>query len=291
MRTLLATILLIFAAARPLAAGSFGVTSPCARAQGMGNAFVSLADDAGAPFSNPAGLVLTTSPVFWGDYAEPRGTGSLGEGRIGLVLPRSNTAFALVGYRHAMRDRTRNILLVSAARNLVEGTRGSFLAVGVTFKAGRLLADRVCSTCPGRDADTRVSGDAGLVIRPLPFVSFGYAVETLVEGELDAGAAGESWERVHRLGAAWLWEEKVTIAVEREKGGGETVIRWGVAVRATWGIELSGGLVGGDRVAGGIRWSSSRLRVSSSFLQEEEGATGRITVELFPAGRKEGIGG
>ena len=291
MRSLLGAILLLTAVTRPLAAGSFVVTSASARSQGMGDAFVSLADDAGAVFSNPAGLVLTASHCLWADYAEPAGTSSLGEGRLGGVLSTGNTAFAATGYRHALRDRTRNVLLFAVARNLVEGTEGSFLSVGVAFKAGRLLADRACLVCPGRDADTQVSGDAGFIIRPLPFVSIGYAVQTLVERTFAAGAAGESWERTHRLGAAWLWEEKVTIAVEREKRAGESVLRYGVAVRASWGIELTGGIVDMERVAGGIRWSSSRLRLAASFVQAEDGVTGRVGVEFFPNGRKEGIGG
>ena len=285
------TMLLLSTAAPAAAAEPFGVASAGARSQAMGGAFVSLADDASALFSNPAGLVLSGAPCVWGDYAEPRGVGSRGEGRLGAVLPRGATVFGVSGYRHALDGRTRNILVAGVARNLVEGTQGSFLAVGVTFKIGRLLADRECSVCPGREADTHPSGDIGLVIRPLPFVSFGYAVETVVESDFDAGEARESWERAGRLGMAWLWEEKVTIAVERESRGGETTIRYGVAVRASWGIELMGGVIGKSRVAGGVRWSANRLRLGAAFEQANEDVSGRVTVELFPTGRKEGFGG
>jgi long-subunit fatty acid transport protein len=121
----LATGLLIYSPAQALVAGSssynlnFQFNNPGARANAMGGAFIGLADDATAAYTNPAGLTILTESEVSVEYklAEydnlfPTATGpgagptfdidetGRGFSFISLVFPAKNATFSL--YRHQL---------------------------------------------------------------------------------------------------------------------------------------------------------------------------------------------
>jgi hypothetical protein len=59
----------------------FATNTPGARANGMGGAFIGIADDAIAAIANPAGLTSLTSPQVYGEFTSTGGDSLLGSQR------------------------------------------------------------------------------------------------------------------------------------------------------------------------------------------------------------------
>jgi len=241
-----------------------------ARSQGMGGAFVSVADDRSALFVNPAGMVSTGQAGVYLDYAEPQGGATNRESRIGLGVPAGGTSVGLGWYRSDARDvSTESLLIVGAARKLVEGTQGSYLSVGAGVSiASASVGGRLQSERRSRKSD--VTADAGIILKPLPVVSFGYSVWNIRDADLGT-SGGERWSRVQRWGVSYSWEEKIILSLEREHGARSRRLHYGLSARTAVPLELMAGFSEGS-AAGGVRWLGSRFRAAVSFASEGGGA-------------------
>lgn len=282
---LLALILIV---CRPLSlSAQFENATVGTRSQAMGAAFVALADDASALFLNPAGLVLATGVTVYGDYSEPPGEKRISEAKADAVLPVGGTVFGAGWYRSGFEDGTvENQFVAGVARRIVEGTQGSFLSVGASVRVGRISYDRECDCRDGRGAVSEATGDLGIIIRPLPVISFGYAIESIRETVFDIRGDEFTWHRKSRWGFSYFWEKRLAVSFEQEHLPGRLRRHYGFVLRTSVPLELLAGF-SDEEVSGGARWMNDRFRASVAFASGgEAGLTTRLGIELLLWGRK-----
>jgi hypothetical protein len=210
---------------------------PGTRAQGMGGAFVALADDASAVYWNPAGLASGAYFSLLLDRTEadafPSGEARGGERSswllalatppLGLSYYRlQSAAFAPAGPQAPDRSRVESLVTHHAGATIVQTIAGSF-AVGATVKLVRGLANAGVGAGDGRAllealpmgrATTRFDIDAGAI------VSFGQAragvtFRNLTRPEFDTPLDEPlHLDRQARLGASFLLIPGWTAAVD-----------------------------------------------------------------------------
>jgi hypothetical protein len=237
---------------------------------------VSYADGADALFVNPAGLASIGGLEAYADYAEPASAPFARETRVALGGNAGFARFGLGWYRRAGDAAGEDCVAAGAARTLVAGTQGSYIAVGAAAVAGRTTG-----AAPGLGAGggwTPVGADLGIIVRPLPVVSFGYAAGNVFDRDADAGDSG-GWGRTVRWGFSYYWENAVTLSFARSASGGETAQHFGIVARTAVPVELIFGLSNG-KASGGVRWTGRRLRACVAFVPGEvSGATWMISCE------------
>ncbi len=254
----------------------FERTALTARASAAGAATVSYADGADALFVNPAGLASIGGLEAYADYAEPASAPFARETRVALGGNAGFARFGLGWYRRAGDAAGEDCVAAGAARTLVAGTQGSYIAVGAAAVAGRTTG-----AAPGLGAGggwTPVGADLGIIVRPLPVVSFGYAAGNVFDRGGDAGD-GERWGRTCRWGFSYFWENAIVLSFARSTHAGTTSRHFGFSARAAVPVELMFGLSDG-RATGGVRWTGARLRASVAFAAEEpSGVTWMVSCE------------
>jgi len=244
-----------------------------ARSQGMGGAFVSVVDDGSALFINPAGMVSSRQIGLYLDYGEPKDDAMIRESRVGLCAPAGGTSVGIGWFRRDARDvSTGDRFIVGAARKLFEGTPGSFLSVGAGVSVGRASRDERREAAGGASTKSDWTADAGIILKPLPVISFAYSVCNVRNVSLGA-APEEAWSRVGRWGVSYFWEERVILSFDREDGGSRKGLHYGVSVKTAAPVELMVGFSEGS-AAGGVRWTGERVRAAVSF---ESGDGGSVT--------------
>jgi len=265
---------------------SFEGSTDGARSRAMGRAFVSLGDDASTIFTNAAGLVTAGTTALYGDYTEPPGTDVSSIAKGCAVIPAWGVVAGAGWYRLGRTGGiTENIFTAGVARTVLQGTQGSFLSVGASLCVGRILSDSVCGPCGGRSSESAVTGDVGIMLRPLPIISLGYSVTNVRDSGFDL--VGSNWPRVHRWGMSYFWEGRVVISFQQEHVGGEVRRQYGFSVRTALPVELMGGYSGGS-ASGGIRLLIDRFRAVAAFSSSEQfGAEYWVSLEVLvgrPAG-------
>jgi hypothetical protein len=232
----------------------------------MGSSSVSIADDASALFLNPAGMVCAAPVACYFDYSEPANTRGARESRLALAAGSGRTWYGLGWYRLGAEEESDFLLVASVARRLVEGTQGSFLAVGVNATAGSLSRGQPAEGDEG--AWRRMTGDAGIMVRPLSVISIAYSIANVRDAHPDGTSGDFSWRRVQRWGASYFWEERVTISFAGEHRAGQMTIHCGLRVKTAVPVELMAGF-SDSRVAGGARWSGRRCAATIAFASGE----------------------
>jgi hypothetical protein len=254
-------------------------SSAVARSQAMGGALVSLADGPAALFVNPAGIVVSANPALYLDYAEPAEISGGRESRVAFAAGKGNTRGALGWYRFGSGSESNNLFAMSAAHRLVEGTQGSFLALGASATVGGLSWKEAD---PGKeDSRWMASGDAGIVLKPLPVVALAYSAGNIRDAHSDQTRGEEAWRRVQRWGASYFWEDRVVLSFATMRRAGRTTLHYGMAVKTAVPIELLAGFSNG-RVTGGARWTGGWLGGLVAFAaDEDEGVTWTLACEAY----------
>lgn len=271
---------------------SFGGEFPSATARALGNAFTALGDDVTALLLNPAGLVTTGAAAFYAGYGGAEGEAKARDGGVAAAGRLRGTVFSAAASRTGLTGGAAAELYVAgAARTLLEGAAGSFLSVGAALRAGRLLleTDTGCPACGTlRRAQTVATADAGMMIRPLPFVSLAVAAENLFGRGFEIDAVQVPWERAVRYGACWLHENRFIVSWERSRAGGRTSDHFGFRVRTAFPLEIMAGMTD-ERVSGGLRWDGGAWRTSAVFGQQPGGGVyAGASIEFF-IGRPERV--
>jgi hypothetical protein len=155
-----------------------------------------------------------------------------------------------------------NLFTAGAAWTILEGTPGSFLSAGANFVVGRVLFGSACGPCGARASEHHYACDFGIMLRPLPIVSFGYAVTNA--GLSGFEREGERWPRVSRWGVSYFWEQKVVISYAEERDGEETRRNYGFIVSTALPLELLGGFSDGS-ASFGVRCAIDRFRAAAAF--------------------------
>lgn len=248
---------------------------PSPRERAMGGAFAPLGDDLWALAVNPAGLVTGGGTVVAIAYDERGGDDGPWTGSLAAAREVRGIFFAgAASRRRRPDDALEGLLVAGAARNLIEGAAGSFLSVGAAIRVGQISFDwePACPLCGGaRVSRTAATADAGVMLRPLPFISLAAAADNLLERSFDVGSDEVPWERAVRYGAAWLHEDRFTVSWERRHAGGRVTEHFGFGVRTALPLEIMAGF-GAGRVSGGVRWDGGRWRAAAAFGGEPEDA-------------------
>ncbi len=188
-----------------LGAGSRGI--------GLGNAFVSLADDASAVYWNPAALKNAGSMQFMAMYMPLYGdfTGAdytyfgfvyptLSAGAFGVGYTRVGTTFD--SYDEQSRplgesNYSESQLLFSYAFERHSGWFLGSLALGASFKINRQIVDPYSSTAPGVDVGLRWIPDAAKSL------SIGVNLQDLVGAQYKLDLNEDTVYRTILMGAGW----------------------------------------------------------------------------------------
>jgi hypothetical protein len=276
--------LIIFSLLGTRAEARLDGSSAPARAQAMGGALVSLADGPEAIFVNPAGIVASANSALYLDYAEPAGVLGGRESRVAFAAGALNTRGALGWYRFRCESESNNLIAVSAAHRLIEGTQGSFFSVGAS-------ATVEGSSRPGADpgegeSHWTASGDAGIILKPLPVVAFAYSAGNIRDARPGRALGDEAGRRAQRWGIAYFWEDRIALSFATVRRAGRTTFHYGIDVKSAVPIELMAGFSDG-RVTGGARWTGAWLGSSIAFAAEEGGGvTWTLACEAhLPGGR------
>jgi hypothetical protein len=279
IRSVLALLSSLFAAALPAAAQSFEQVG--VRAMGMGGAFVAVADDASALYWNPAGFATgdfvgglveqqalsTSEDAVPGRRASATlvamGVPALGLGyyrlvSVSMTTPRSNSSAAL----EATRLRTHNAAIA------VLQSLGDNVVLGATVRAGAMEAGQA-SAPPGTSSSDLVElveaapqlsrglfdADLGVMVK-FSHLRIGATVRNLRAPSIDLASGDRArLARQARAGVAMLPTDRWTLAADIDLtatdepdsrriaafGAQRLVGRHLVAVRAGARISLEGG--------------------------------------------------
>jgi len=279
MKRILAAVLLAgLLAAR--AEARFERAAAAARSQALGGTFVSLADDASSLFINPAGISGARRAAWYFDYAEPAGLAGGRENRAVLEAATARTRLGAGWYRRARADgRSEDLFVVSVARKLVESTQASFLSVGAGMGLARAGFEPPCCASSARDW-SNVTADFGVLLKPIPVISIGYAIGNAFGERFDAGGTGDLWRRMQRWGVSYFWEERIVVSFSGERVAGETTFHCGLTARTALPLELLAGFSEGN-VTGGVRWTAAPVGATVSFASDEgRGITWMVALEM-----------
>jgi len=145
------------------------------RAAGLRGAGAALVGDAGAVFSNPAGIATIRRLSIEGAYQRSAGGTTVGSGALALRAGRLSWGFGVAALdTSGVLPRATNVLGLSS---LV--VRTSFMALGTSVKYVR-------ETLAGTTADAW-AGDVGVAIAVFDLMAFGASVQN-IGGDLGGGA-------------------------------------------------------------------------------------------------------
>lgn len=261
-------------------------SSAVARSRAMGGALVSLADGPGALFVNPAGIVVSPAYAIYGDYAEPGGASGGNESRVAFAAGSGNTRGGMGWYRLGSGSGVDNLVAVSVAHRLVEGAQGSFLSIGASATIGGVIRDG--ADPDERDSSWKVSGDAGVILKPLPVLAFAYSISNITDARVGPADDGESWHRAQRWGASYFWEDRVVLSCAAQRLASRTTSHYGIGVKTAVPLELLAGFSDGN-VTGGARWTGSRVGGMIAFTATDGGGvTWAVACEARLGGATDG---
>ncbi len=185
-----------------------------ARGVALGGAFSALADDATSIFWNPAGLTHITHQEFVGTYANLFAT-DIRDNQIAYALPLSPRQVVAFDWYHSGFDD--NVLSFGENRfDLAYAFRfNSLLSVGATGKYVR----RDLSLDGQRVEPAAGSGygmDFGVQVSPIPSARLGVLVQDAFDTrvESDDGSSDVAFPRNVRVGAAWLYGDRLAAALD-----------------------------------------------------------------------------
>jgi hypothetical protein len=240
----------------------------------MGGSGVSLAEDGSGLYINPAGLAATRRSSLYADYFNILdGSGTAG-GSVSLVLRGSRAAIGAGYFRKALPESSSETMFsLGAGWMMLEGAQGSFLSAGAAIRTGILSHDiyDACSVCPaGRESDSAVNGDIGVMLRPLPVISFAYSTGGIRAKEFEADGQLLEWKKISRWGISWFWEETLTISWQRDRIDGRSSDRYGFALRASSYLGILGGF-SDEKVSGGFSVDIDRIKMVTAFTPLGDG--------------------
>ncbi len=287
--------LMIAAAIVPILSGAafgekpeqFNGTISSTRSMAMGGAFSPLADDITALTVNPAGLINTAGGALYGDYMQTGGESGPWQGKLFGGFEKWGIVFGGAGSQKRYDDgTTEGQFSAGFAINVKSGSVGSFISIGGALRAGRVAFDLddgcvSCGVSSGRYSYNALTGDLGLMIRPLPFISLSVSTENISETGFGSGDYYIPWDRTVRYGAAWLHEDRFTISWESRHMGDRVTNHFGFGLRTALPLEIMAG-ISSERISGGARWDGRRWRASLAFGQEAENViTTGVSIEIF----------
>ena len=251
------------------AAASFDNIAVSPRARAMGESAVAMADDAFAPYYNPAGLAMLGGPTFAASYVRPNGLTFLDLGYAGGACPLGAHAGTLgIGLRRLATEYEGALLDQEQFATLAYGLKvyedmHSAIRVGVALNAydlrfGPTIGDADAAFTGAQDPgnDVVVGADAGLLVTLHERTRMGVYVKNLNNPQIGRDRE-EIGQRVHG-GLAYSPYDRVWTSFEIENLIGRDVIyHGGVEVAMDYGLTVRlGVLTNPNKVTAGFgyRW-------------------------------------
>lgn len=262
-----------------------------ARPQGMGGAFVAVADDANALYWNPAGLTQLDSAEVTFMHANEFDI-SVGPGLLTDFVGFVNwpMTFGTIGVSGFQQGNSRVLqersLVFSYARDV---GRDASLGMNVKYLELDPSGIQVNPNDPALQSQGTFSFDFSGLYTVTPYWKLGYLVRNVL-GELGS-AEREDLRKTYRVGSAYRFEELIfhsdsfTWALDLFTRD-DINDRAGTKVRASTGIEYSiderfsvrAGVNGGNFAAGlGLGHPETGIFVDYAFSNDEPGTTHRIS--------------
>ncbi|PJA27056.1 MAG: hypothetical protein CO189_08160 [candidate division Zixibacteria bacterium CG_4_9_14_3_um_filter_46_8] len=217
MKKLLAFLIVLILVIPMSGRAAFDDMRPSARARGMGNAFVGLANDATAIFYNPAGLAQLSQIELYTTYQKPFGLEFLKYYGIAAAFPTSRFGtFAVSGQQFGVNYRDVELeteLTMSLAQGItIMDDVHSSLAVGYTINYFQLKFAESVGGVAGSDqgalgvdmgvlAKIRNRTTVGFAVRNLSSPKFGDLVQKDLQRRLSFGLSYEPYSGVRTMGA------------------------------------------------------------------------------------------
>ena len=264
------------------AGSSSGVTMETTRSEAMGGTRTSFPDEASVVFLNPAAISNVYKTLFYSDYSNNR----IREVKAAFAVPLEKLGIGLsLCSRRNDENEVADYIAVGVSKMIFSGTPDTYIEIGANFRIERFAFDFYsgCSACgKTRLSDSDVTGDIGIILRPLPLVSFRYIDEKARKTDkldYDSDIIGEKGRRV---GATLHLRDKLVVSWEREYRDSSVINHYGFCLKTGVPLELMGGFSGGA-ISGGARLKWGFLRVSFAFSQDgKEGIHQRISFEIAP---------
>ncbi|UCE04309.1 MAG: hypothetical protein JSW67_07120 [Candidatus Latescibacterota bacterium] len=263
------------------------------RALALGNNFVSVAEDASALYWNPAGLARVPRHELLLTLDHTGDLEGLRRSFAGAVLHTSPVSFG-VGWNAVRLDGAlrEDLFYLSASRILVRRPLGAYIAAGGTLKLAHVGVDTEgFESVPGLRADeTRLTGDLGVLLSPIPNVTVGATWRNLGQPQFDLVQGGTKTTLQDELewGVSLRWRANAELHFSRVRHARiDAVNKLGVEVTIAGHLEARVGVSRNVVAAGvGITWRSWQIE-SSFYAHEDLGVTTRIGLRFaFGAVRK-----
>lgn len=288
---------LLFLGFLPRAARAwFETGEPGPRAQALGGAFVSVADDPTALAWNPAGLVqLRRHETMLALEQSPDLPGVENAWAAGVLhAPWFTTG---VGWQHvAVADvASEDVVTFGLARTVVRRSLGAFVAVGASLEIAHVGLETGAGSgaVPLRGGATGTAADAGILLAPIPNIAVGAVLRHLGEPRFDLvpGGTATTLEREFEWGVSLRWREDGWLHLARVRRGGTARMRAGAEVRIASLLDVRAG-VEQEAVSGGIGLRFGRWRFDSAWRSHSVLGVGyRVGLRCGFGKERAGVGG
>jgi len=262
-----------------------------ARAMGMGNSFVAVADDATAVYWNPAGLARIEENQVFMSYAERFGAG-VQDQCLGVALKwreRINVGFAMARASVGDIKHTTEGVVDGNGRPIVDGTFDD-AEVGLLFAAGvrvhEIFSVGLTAKYMIHDlADKTATGlglDIGWLLRPLETLTFGLNAQGINRTRMKWSTSGSHYDRIPANfkfgGALDLMDSKMKVSADVNLPDfGSVGMNSGVEYRLTDYFVMRGGMERAE-LATGATFSIERIHIDYAFRTQELGDTHRFAL-------------
>jgi len=272
-------------------AGNFLKFGIGARAMGMGNSFVAIADDATAVYWNPAGLIQAEENQVFVSYAERFGAG-IQDQSAGIVLKwrdRINVGFAIARASVGDIKHTTEGVVDSRGRPIIDGTFddaevGLLFATGVRvheiFSVG-LTAKYMIHDLADKTA-TGLGLDIGWLFRPVGPLTFGLNAQNINRTRMKWSTTGSHFDRIPANfkfgGALELLDSRIKVSSDvNVPDFGSVGMNSGVEYSLTDYFVMRGGLERAE-LATGATISFERVHIDYAYRSQDLGDTHRFAL-------------
>jgi len=262
-----------------------------ARAMGMGNSFVAIADDATAVYWNPAGLTQIEENQVFMSYAERFGAG-VQDQSLGVALKwrkRINVGFAMARTSVGGIKHTTEGTVDSRGRPIVDGTFddaevGLLFATGVRvheiFSIG-LTAKYMIHDLYDKTA-TGLGLDLGWMFHPVGSLTFGLNAQNINRTRMKWTTVGEHFDRIpanFKFGGAMdLLDSKMKVSADVNLPDfGNLGLNSGIEYSLTDYFVMRGGMERAE-IATGATISFERIHIDYAYRSQELGDTHRFAL-------------
>lgn len=266
-----------------------------ARAAALGDAFVSVADDASALYWNPAGLVQMPRHeiLLSSDRIAP-----VAGVHVDFAAAAAHVSFATVGvaWRHLGVDGavSEDWLAVGIARTWIRRSLGAFISTGLTVAMARVGLDSPPSVPGLHDSDTGFAVNAGALLQPIPNVTAGVVVRHIGQPEFDLQEGGETTRLDAEVdwGLSLRWREDARLHVARVRtASGFSRTRVGAEIQVAGPLALRCG-ASRDAWTGGIALTLERVTLDWAYRADADlGATSQVGLRIGVGTPRTSVGG